>query len=177
MTALALSYAGIALVVGHEVRIGGDTSATITGGALVAGSALLYALYLVQATGIIQRLGSLRFIAWAMLCSTVFVLAQFALTRPWSALAVSPQIHWISAAMAVFSTALPTWLIAEAVRRMGANATSLIGALGPVFTIGFGAMILGEPLHAIQLAGAALVLTGVLLVTLTARSNGPARTA
>ena len=68
--------------------------------------------------------------------------------------------------MAVFSTVLPTWLIAESVRRLGANAASLVGALGPIFTIGLGAVILGEPIAGVQLAGAALVLAGVLLVTL-----------
>ena len=47
---------------------------------------------------------------------------------------------------------------------------------GPVFTIGLGAVILGEPMHAIQLAGAALVLAGVLLVTLKpARAASSAR--
>ncbi len=40
---------------------------------------------------------------------------------------------------------------------------------GPACAIGFGAIIPGEPLHLVQLAGAALVLTGVLLVTLKAR--------
>ena len=64
-------------------------------------------------------------------------------------------------------------LIAESVRRMGANAASLVGSLGPFFTIGLGAMILGEPVHAIQLAGAALVLAGVLLVTLKPRAAPP----
>ena len=73
--------------------------------------------------------------------------------------------------MAVFSTALPVWLIAESVRRMGANAASVVGALGPVFTIGMGAMILGEPINAIQLTGAALVLTGVLLILAYRRSG------
>jgi len=68
--------------------------------------------------------------------------------------------------MAVFSTVLPTWLIAEAVRRLGANTSSLIGSLGPVFTIGLGAMILGEAVGWVQLVGAALVLAGVMLVTL-----------
>jgi drug/metabolite transporter (DMT)-like permease len=53
---------------------------------------------------------------------------------------------------------------------MGANVASLVGSLGPVFTIGLGAMILGEPIHALQLMGAALVLAGVLLVT--TKSNG-----
>ena len=71
--------------------------------------------------------------------------------------------------MAVFSTVLPTWLIAEAIRRLGANTSSLIGSLGPVFTIGLGAVILGEPVRAIQLAGAALVLAGVMLVTVSPR--------
>ena len=163
--ALALSYMGIVLVFWHDLRVSGDPQAIAVGGALVFGSAFAYALYLVGAGGVIARLGSMRFIAWAMLASTVFVLAQFALTRPLAALDVPPRIHLLSLAMAVFSTVLPTWLVAEAIRRIGANASSLIGSLGPVFTIGLGAVILGEPMHAIQLAGAALVLAGVLLVS------------
>ncbi len=167
--ALVLSYAGIGLVFWQDLKFGGDPAATLTGGGLVFASAVLYALYLVQAGPVIGRLGSLRFISWAMLVSTAFVLVQFALTRPINALAVPAPVHGISLAMAVFSTVLPTWLIAESVRRIGANASSLIGALGPVFTIGLGAMILGEAVHMVQLAGAALVLAGVLLVTLKRR--------
>jgi drug/metabolite transporter (DMT)-like permease len=169
VAALVLSYAGIAFVFWHDLRFTGDASATLQGGALVFGSAILYALYLVQAGDLIARLGSSRFIAWAMLASTVFIVMQFLLTRPLAALAVPARIHAISAAMAVFSTVLPTWLIAESVRRMGANAASLVGSLGPVFTIGLGAMILGEPVHAVQLAGAALVMGGVMLVTFRPR--------
>jgi drug/metabolite transporter (DMT)-like permease len=166
MLALTLSYAGIVLVFWHDLRVIGDTRAIAIGGSLVFASALCYAIYLVGAGGIIERLGSTRFIAWAMLASTVFVLAQFVLTRPLSALDVPPRIHALSLAMAVFATVLPTWLIAEAIRRIGANHSSLVGSLGPVFTIGLAAIILGEPTHPIQLAGAALVLAGVLLVSL-----------
>ena len=93
---------------------------------------------------VIARLGSLRFIAWAMLVSCVFVFAHFALTRDLALLRQPASIYAISLAMAVFSTVLPTWLIAEAIRRLGANTSSLIGSLGPVFTIGLGALILGE---------------------------------
>ena len=173
VAALALSYAGIALVFWHDLRFAVDAGATLTGGGLVFASAILYALYLVQAGGVIGRLGSARFISWAMLASTVFIVIQFLLTRPLSALALPSTIHLISLAMAIFSTVLPTWLIAESIRRMGANSASLVGSLGPVFTIGMGAMILGEPVHAIQLAGAALVLGGVMLVTLKARNTAP----
>jgi drug/metabolite transporter (DMT)-like permease len=169
VAALAISYAGILLVFANDIRTTGDARAIAIGGALVFASSLLYALYLVQAGDVIRRLGSMRFIAWAMLASTLFVLAQFALTRPPTALAVPVSIHALALTMAVFSTVLPTWLIAESIKRMGANASSLVGSLGPVFTIGLGALILGEPLHWIQLAGAALVLGGVMLVTARTR--------
>jgi drug/metabolite transporter (DMT)-like permease len=65
--ALALSYAGIVLVFWHDLRVAGDPMALAKGGALVFGSAFFYAVYLVGAGGAIARLGSTRFIAWAML--------------------------------------------------------------------------------------------------------------
>jgi drug/metabolite transporter (DMT)-like permease len=166
MLALLLSYAGIAFVFVHDLRLGGDTTALWTGGALVFASAFAYALYLVDAGDVIARMGSLRFIAWAMLVSSAFVLTQFALTRDLALLRLPAPIYGLSLAMAVFSTVLPTWLIAEAIHRLGANTSSLIGSLGPVFTIGLGALILGEAVHGVQLFGAALVLLGVALVTL-----------
>jgi drug/metabolite transporter (DMT)-like permease len=164
--ALLISYGGIAFVFASDLRLAGDRSATLTGGALVFGSALAYALYLVDAGAVIARLGSLRFIAWAMLVSCVFVLVHFAVTRDLTLLRVPPSVYALSLAMAVFSTVLPTWLIAEAIHRIGASTSSLIGSLGPVFTIGLGALILGEAIQGIQLLGAALVLVGVMLVTL-----------
>jgi drug/metabolite transporter (DMT)-like permease len=169
--ALVLSYAGIALVFRHDAALSGDASATMLGGALVFGSALCYAVYLVAAGGVIGRIGSMRFIALAMLVSTALVLVHFAIARPLAALDVPAPVHVLSLAMAIGSTVVPTWLIAEAIRRIGANRTSLVGSLGPVFTIGLGALLLGESLHAVQLAGAALVLAGVALVTVKPRGR------
>ncbi|HTS20777.1 MAG TPA: DMT family transporter [Casimicrobiaceae bacterium] len=170
LAALALSYAGIVLVFGRDLRVAGDPHALWLGGALVFASAFLYAVYLVCAGPVIVRLGSLRFISLAMLASTVFVLIQFAATRPLASLAAPMRIQLLSLAMAVFSTVLPTLFVAEAIKRIGANRASLLGSLGPLFTIVFGAWLLGEAVQGIQLAGAALVLAGVTLVTLKPRS-------
>ena len=172
--ALTLSYAGIALVFVHDLHVSGSPAAVWTGGTLVFGCAILYALYLVLAGDVIGRIGSARFISWAMLASTAFVLLQFALTRDPGLLRVPASIHALTLAMAVFSTVLPTWLIAEAIRRIGANTSSLVGSMGPVFTLGLGALILGEPVHGIQLLGTAFVLAGVTLMTLRSRAGGPA---
>lgn len=163
--ALAVSYAGILLVFARDLSFAGDPGGLWIGAALVFAGSFLYAVYLVGAGPVIARLGSARFIALAMLASAAFVFVQFLATRPLHALAAPLRIQLLSLTMAIFSTVLPTYLIAEAIQRIGASRTSLLGSLGPVFTIWLGWVILGEPAHWIQLAGAALVLGGVALVT------------
>lgn len=175
VVALLLSYAGILIAFVPDLRVGGDSGAVTLGGALVFGSAILHAIYLVAAGPVIGRLGSSRFIAWAMLTSAMFIFVQFLATRPLAMLAVPRSIHLLSLTMAVLSTVLPTWLIAEAIRRIGANQASVLGSLGPVFTIALGAAILGEATNMLQLVGAALVLGGVMLVS--AKRNAPANAA
>jgi len=165
LAALTLSYAGILLVFLNDPSVTGVPRAAWLGGGLVFASALCYALYLVGCGPVIARLGSLRFIAWAMLISSAFVFAQFLATRRLAALAAPLSIHLLSLAMALFSTVLPTLFIAEAIKSIGADRTSMIGSLGPVFTIALGYWILGEPVHAVQLGGVVLVLAGVTLVT------------
>jgi len=171
VVALALSYFGILLVFARDLQLAGDPGELWLGGALVFASSFLYACYLVGVGPVIARLGSMRFIALAMLTSALFIFIHFLATRPSSALLVPARIHLLSLTMAVFSTVLPTYLIAEAIKRIGANRTSLLGSMGPLFTIWLGSWLLDEPVHAIQLVGAALVLAGVALVTFR-----PART-
>ena len=156
---------------GVDVRMTGDPSSIALGSALVFSSALGYAIYLVAAGGVIARLGSSRFIAWAMLASTAFIVVQFAWTRSMAALQLPASVHAITLAMAMFCTVLPTWMIAESIRRIGASTASLIGSLGPLFTIGFGALLLDEPVNLLQLVGVVLVLTGVILVSRRAGSR------
>ena len=171
VVALILSYVGILLAFARDLELAGDRAALWLGGGLVFAGSFLYACYLVGAGPVIARLGSLRFIALAMLTSSLFVFVHFLATRPLTALMAPLRIHLLSLLMAVFSTVLPTYLIAEAIKRIGANRTSLLGSLGPLFTIGLGAWLLDEPVHWIQLAGAGLVLAGVGLVTLRPARN------
>ena len=177
LLALGLSYAGILLVFARDLSFAGDPRGLWTGGALVFASSFFYALYLVGAGPVIARLGSARFIALAMLASAAFVFVQFLATRPPLALAAPLRIQLLSLTMAIFSTVLPTYLIAEAIQRIGASRTSLVGSLGPVFTIWLGWVILDEPVHWIQLAGAALVLGGVALMSVRRPGENPLRNA
>jgi drug/metabolite transporter (DMT)-like permease len=162
--ALVLSYAGIGLAFFHDVQIGADRQQVILGGALVFGSALAYAVYLVGNGHLAAKLGAARFTALAMVWSAAAVLLQFALTRPLDALVLPWEVYGLALAMALFSTVLPTFMISAGIRHIGAQRVGLIGTIGPVATIFFGALLLDEPVSPVQLNGAALVIAGVVLV-------------
>ena len=125
-----------------------------------------YAGYLVASSQVVQRLGSIRFTAYAMTVASLLCIAQFLVLRPLSALELPAQVYVLAIAMAVFSTVLPVFMTSEALKRIGANHVAMIGALGPVTTIFFGFVGLDEFMTLLQVFGAALVLAGVLLVSL-----------
>ncbi|WP_374246950.1 DMT family transporter [Zoogloea sp.] len=164
--ALALSYAGIGLAFAHDLHIGGDTAAVLTGAAFVFASAISYALYSAGAEVAIGRLGAVRFSALAILVSTLATQAHFLLTHPVGALLAQPlPVYGHAAAMALFSTVLPIFWQSAAMQRIGSARAVLIGNLGPILTLLFGWWLLDETLSAAQLGGAALVVLGVLRVT------------
>lgn len=169
LLSLALSYAGIVLVFAEEVKTAGAAGQTAIGALLVFGSAVTYAVYLVTGSRLVHKFGSMRFSAYASLIATGFVLAHFTATRPLEALHAVPEVYALVAVLAVFSTVLPLWLMAEGLRRIGASQVSLIGCIGPVATLAFAALFLGEAVTAMQLAGGALVLAGVLIISLRPR--------
>ncbi len=163
--ALLLSYAGIGLVFFHDLEFAGETRAVLLGAAFVFASSLSYALYLAGSGEMIQRLGSARFTALAMLVSVLATELHFFASRPLSALRQPPAIYGYGAAMAILSTVLPVFLQSAAIRRIGAGRSVMIGTLGPMLTIAFAWLLLDEPLSLVQLAGAALVLAGVWLIS------------
>ncbi|MDR2365260.1 MAG: DMT family transporter [Zoogloeaceae bacterium] len=168
---ILLSYIGIGLAFAHDLDSAGQGVAAWTGGALVLASSFCYALYLTGSAPMIVRLGSARFTALCMLVSTLGVLTHFAVSEPLTALILPWQVYGLCAAMAVFSTVLPVFMLSAAIRRIGASRSVLIGAIGPMGTIFFGWWWLDEAISPHQTIGAALVLTGVLLVSLGGRDD------
>jgi drug/metabolite transporter (DMT)-like permease len=74
-------------------------------------------------------------------------------------------VYSLSLVNAVLCTVMPVFLTMIAVARIGATTTSQAGMIGPVSTLFLGAVILAEPITAIQLAGTALVLVGIYLLS------------
>ncbi len=171
IAALALTYAGLALVFAHALE--GEQKNFWLGAMLAFASSILYAFYLVAGAEVITRVGSVRFTAYAMTAASIACIAQFLLLRPFSALDLPAPVYGYAIAMAVVSTAIPVFMTSEALRRVGANTVAIIGALGPVTTIAFGWLGLEEVMTPLQIAGSALVLVGVVVISL--RPAAPAK--
>ncbi|MBK6864875.1 MAG: DMT family transporter [Ideonella sp.] len=160
--AMGVSYAGVAIVFGHEVTLAGANAAL--GALLVLGSALSYALYLLYSGEEVKRLGALRLTGLATSVACVLCIAQFLLLRPLAAAAVAPEVIWLSILNATACTFAPVVMVMLAIERIGAAATAQVGMIGPLSTIAMGVLILGEPFTAWLVAGTVLVLAGIGLL-------------
>ena len=161
--AMAVSYAGVLLVFGHEADFSGANAAL--GAALVFGSAVSYAIYLVYSGEMVKRLGSQRLVGLATTVACGLCPLQFVLLRPLSAALVAPEVIWLSVLNATLCTFAPVLMVMMAIERIGAGLASQTGMIGPMSTIAMGVWLLDEPFNGWIVAGTALVVAGVFLVT------------
>nr|WP_246309490.1 DMT family transporter [Hydrogenophaga aromaticivorans] len=161
--AMAVSYAGVLLVFGHEAGFQGPNA--VLGALLVFGSAISYAIYLVYSGELVKRLGSLRLVGLATSVACGLCLLQFVVLRPLSAADVAPEVIWLSLLNATLCTFAPVLMVMMAIERIGAGLAAQTGMIGPMSTIAMGVLILDEPFNGWIVAGTVLVLSGVFLVT------------
>ena len=162
LLALAVSYSGVMLVFGHELSFQGGNAAL--GAGLVFASAVSYAIYLVYSGEEVKRLGALRLTGLATTVACVLCIVQFIALRPLGALAVAPEVIWLSVLNATLCTFAPVLMVMMAIERIGATLAAQTGMVGPLSTILMGVVILGEPFTAWIAAGTVLVLAGIWLL-------------
>jgi len=163
--ALAVSYAGVLLVFGHEIASEREPDAAL-GCALVFASAASYAVYLVASGEVVSRIGSLRPTGLATSVACVLCIAQFVVLRPLAdAGAVAPEVVALSVLNATLCTFAPVLMVMMAIERIGAPLAAQTGMIGPMSTVLLGVLILDEPFTPWVAAGTALVLAGVWLLS------------
>ena len=162
MLSLLLTYSGVMILYWHEANlIGAD--ATI-GVLLVAAAAFSFSCYVVFSKPYITQLGSRLFTSIAMLASAAYASIHFGFTHEITDLHVNGAVWFYAVLLAFFSTVLPSFMVSEAIARIGPSKTSIVGTAGPVFTIMLAVILLGEPFGFVHLAGMVLVMLGVALL-------------
>lgn len=167
--AILLTYFGMVVIFSNFLMdISKNTNEAIfQGGILIFLSALTYAIYLIGSGQILPKIGTVRFTTYAMLVSCICVIIHYLVTQKnYEVVFDLPfQVYALSLAMAIFATVIPSYLISESIRRIGASKVSLLGSLGPVSTIGLSMIFLGESLTINQFIGAFFVIGGVILIS------------
>jgi drug/metabolite transporter (DMT)-like permease len=168
-SALLLSYLGIALVFGSKAVA--YSPRLLLGVALVFGAAVTFAIYILISGRFVRRLGSARFTAYVMTSACAATGVHFGATHNIAALNLPAQVYWLALLMAIVSTVIPAFMLNAGMRRLGANPTAIISAIGPVITLLFAYLLLGETITRVQILGTALVIAGVAIAS-TRNDNG-----
>lgn len=164
LAGLALSFGGVALLVGRD---GLDLTGGTLGNLLIVLNSLSYSVYLVLSRPLLARYDPLTVISW------VFVLgfAEMALVATPQSASVSwgalPSEAWLGfayviLAATVLSYGLNNWVL----RHLPASRVASFVYLQPVVGAAAAAAVLGESLDLWSAAAAALILGGVALANL-----------
>lgn len=161
--ALLLTYAGILLAFLGNVETGQQKDIYL-GAFWVLLSGLVYAVYLVGSDQMITKVGSQQFTCYAMIAATVPTVLHCALQNGLQLGGYPLPVYVLGVSMGIFVTVIPTFMIAEGIKRVGSGNASIIASIGPIFTIILATTILHEQISWQQVAGTVFVLIGVFLI-------------
>ncbi|GKT12821.1 MAG: hypothetical protein ISEC1_P1802 [Thiomicrorhabdus sp.] len=162
--ALIVTYVGLVIVFMQELSLSGEN--VPLGILLVFLAALSFSFYVLFGKNLIQQIGSLWFTSLAMSVSSAFVLIHFAIIGDFDNLHIS-NLAWLwLVLLAVVSTVIPSFMISEAIHRIGPAQTGIIGILGPIMTMGLAIYLLNEVFTIWHLLGMCLVIGGVAILTI-----------
>ncbi len=160
LLALLLTTLGVALVTGAlNARL---SASQWSGMAWILFCSMSIAIYTLISGELTQRLGSGLFTLAAMTAAALGMAIHYQIFAGWQNVDLSGPAWRTLAALVVFSTVLPLFLMAEGVRRVGASKASLISTLGPPATAIMAQELTSEILTPAQWLGIALVLVGVM---------------
>ena len=163
VAAVALSFAGILLVM--RLFDPGNLAGTPSGFAWIIVAAVVYAGYSLFGKSLLGRHPAPTVLAWYLLTGAVGLLVVKLLTAPadWPP---ATDMLAVALGLGLVTTLIPTTLYLWALTRLPSSEASILATFEPVVAVGLAAAVLGERLDGVQLAGAAMVVAGVMLLNL-----------
>ncbi len=165
LAALALALAGTVLTIAPALSSPQEMPATpgiATGIAFAIAAAVFYSLYIVVGSWLGRRVAAFPVSTIVIVsAAAVFIVASVARGPQW------PQTPagWMAvAAIALLSTVAAITLYFAGLKRIGPTRASTLSTLEPLVTVTLAAIVLGERIAPVQMAGGALILAAVVLL-------------
>ena len=163
--AVVLSLVGAYLVIVTGSGVGGSS---LTGNLLMVGASLCWTGYILTTPKLLESCSSLRVSTWQALAAVV-TLAPFALAERGQWVCVSPVAWLCIVLLAAVCSALCYVLYNLAMRVVDSLTVSLSINLNPITACVAGALLLGEQLTGMQLAGGILIVLSMVVDTFATR--------
>ncbi len=159
--ALSVPIAGVGIVIQGGAGVRGFS---LVGDLLAVGAAVSWAAYSVMLRPLFARYSAARISALMILLGG-FMLVPFgvpqAITQYWGAVSGLPLGAW--AFSAIFPLVVTNLLYFRSLRRVGASSATVYMYLQPFLGTLFAAVLLGERVTAVQIAGGGVIVLGVSL--------------
>lgn len=160
VTALAVALAGMVLTV--TPALGHAGSARPLGVALALASAVIYSIYIVAGTRVAARVSPDA--TSATVCTAAAAV--------YVGVALARGVHWpqsaagwgAAGAIALVSTVIAITLFFAGLARVGATRAATLSTVEPVVTVILAALVLGERIAPVQIAGGAMIVAAVWLL-------------
>lgn len=175
LACLAGAYAGIGIVFARDLALdpggavvdvlGVGINSIAWGSALTLASALSFSIYVAFSESLIQRYGATVFTAISMLTASAAVMLHFLLTHSPGELIQPWPVYAYATVLALFSTVLAAYLMAEGIRRVGASRAGTLATSGPVVTMIVAAIVLGETVTPSHVVGIVVIITSIYALT------------
>lgn len=161
LAGVCLGLLGVAVLIGFDalqsVGVQVWAQVAVLGASISYATAVIYGRRFRGTPPVITALGTLTSASIVMLPAALIV------ERPWTATPTAST--WLALlSLALLSTTVAYLIYYYLIATSGATNASLVTLLIPLSAILLGALFLGERLHATDLAGMALILSGLLFV-------------
>jgi drug/metabolite transporter (DMT)-like permease len=163
--ALITTYIGVGLAFVPDLQFGPQKNLWL-GSFLILMSALTYALYLIGSGQLVNKLGTQRMTSYAMIVSCLAVFLHYAIADGNSLLNLDQEIYLLCFTMAIFCTVIPSFLVAEGIKKIGSSNVAIISTVGPLATIILATQFLEEEFNGWHLVGTVFILSGVLIISM-----------
>jgi drug/metabolite transporter (DMT)-like permease len=162
--ALIMTYIGIGFAFLDKVAL--QESANLWKGAFyVFLAAFFYAIYVVGSGQLVKKAGTLRFTSIGMIAAALGIILQHGITHQWDLWQFHNQVYFISFIIAIVATVIPSYLVMEGIKRIGATNAAIVGSVGPISTIVLAYIFLKEQFGWMQLLGTLIVIFGVIIIS------------
>lgn len=169
-TGVALSIAGVYVIVGRSASFGG---ATFRGDLLVLGSVVCWSTYTLGAMRLIKRHSPLFITGLTMAIGGVpYVLIALPqmLETQWGAVSLWTWGALVWSGLFALNIAYLIWYMA--VQKIGPSHTALFSNVVPIAAIAVAAVWLGEPVTTTKVVGAVAIVGGVFVTRIGRKPSG-----